>query len=40
LKGVLLNLELSVSDFLDVDHGTAIIGGISSGGGKKDCIDV
>jgi len=40
LKGVLLNLELGVSDFLNVDHGTAIIGGISSGGGEKDCIDV
>jgi hypothetical protein len=40
LKRVLLNLELGVSDFLDVDNGAAIVGGISSGGGKKDCIDV
>ena len=40
LKGVLLNLELGISDFLDVDYGAAIVGGISSGGGKKDCIDV
>ena len=41
LEGVLLNLELGISDFLNVDHGTAIVSGIiSSGGGKKDCIYV
>ena len=40
LESVLLNLQLGFSDFLNVDHSTAFVGGISSGGGKKDCIDV
>lgn len=40
LESVLLNLELGFSDFLNVDHGTAFVGGISSGGGNEDGIDV
>ena len=40
LESVLLNLELGFSDFLYIDYGTASVGRISSGGGKKDGIDV
>jgi hypothetical protein len=40
LESVLLNLQLGFSDFLYIHHSTAIVGGISSGGGNEDCIDV
>ena len=40
LESVLLDLELSFSDSLNVNHRTAVVRGISSGGGNEDCIDV